>query len=132
MSRDDYLVPHSLLASRAVESGGSLKFLNNGIPDFFGIWDEQIKFSCSLSQQTLGRLLYYQSLPLLSSTNQSNFLTNRYPQLMRTACVAAAADFMKDDGEYQKQTAKLTALVQGINAENDGSMRGMELDPYIP
>jgi hypothetical protein len=34
MIRDDYLVPHSLLAPRSADTGGgSLKFLNNGIPE---------------------------------------------------------------------------------------------------
>ena len=68
----------------------------------------------------------------LSASNETNFLTNRYPQLMRTACVTAAADFQKDDGEYQKGYARLQTLIQAISIENDGQLRGMELDPEIP
>jgi hypothetical protein len=103
-----------------------------GIPQWWAIWNEQLKFDVAFSQQSLGKLQYYRSLPLLSTSNQSNFLTNRYPQLMRTACVTAAADFMKDDAEYQKGLTRLETLVQTISIENDGQLRGMELDPFIP
>jgi len=106
--------------------------LVQGLPLWFGIWNELIYFDQATSQQLLGYLQYYKSQTLLSANNQSNFLCTRYPQLLRTACVTAAADFMKDDAEYQKGYARLTALIQQINIENDGSMRGMELDPDIP
>lgn len=103
-----------------------------GIPSWWGIWDEQIKFDVAFAQASLCKLQYYQSLPLLSTTNTTNFLTNRYPQLIRVATNAAAADFMKDDSEYQKAMTRLSAIVQGINVENDGQLRGIELDPMIP
>jgi len=106
--------------------------LASGSPTWFGIWNERIYFDVACSDQLQCYLHYYQSLPLLSSSNQSNFLTTRYPQLMRTACVAAAADFMKDDAEYQKNFARLTAMVQQVNLENDGFLRGIELDTDTP
>lgn len=107
--------------------------LTTGIPNWFGIWDERIHFDCAFSQAVLGKMQYYQSLPLLAaSTNETNFLTNRYPQLLRTACMAAAADYMKDDVEYQKGLARLEAFVQRISIENDMMMRGMELDTETP
>lgn len=106
--------------------------LVSGIPSWWGIWDEQIKFDVAFSQASLGKLQYYQSLPLLSSTNTTNFLTNRYPQLIRVATNAAAADFMKDDSEYQKGVTRLGAIVQGINIENDGQLRGMEISSENP
>jgi hypothetical protein len=106
--------------------------LIQGMAVWFGIWNENIYFDVGFSQTTLCKMQYYQSLPLLSSTNQTNFLTNRYPHLLRTACMAAAADYMKDDIEYQKGVMRLQALVQQVNIENDMSLRGMELAPEIP
>ncbi len=103
-----------------------------GVPNWWAIWDERIKFDVAFSQTALGKLQYFQSLPLLSSTNTTNFLTNRYPQLIRVATNAAAADFMKDDTEYQKGMTRLTALIERISVENDGQLRGLELDPDIP
>lgn len=103
-----------------------------GFPNWFGILGSRLQFDVAFNQQTLAILQYYQSLPLLSSTNQSNFLTDRYPHLLRTACVTAAADFEMDDTEYQKGLARLQVLVQRIAVESDGMLRGMELDPEIP
>jgi hypothetical protein len=106
--------------------------LTLGTPIYFGIWNERVNFDSAVFQTCVGRLQYYQSLPLLSSTNQTNFLTTRYPNLMRVACMAAAADFMKDDIEYQKQFGRLQAMIEKIADENDMQYRGMELDPIIP
>jgi hypothetical protein len=116
--------------------GASVAYLVDNLVQAFAnwwaIWDEEIHFDCAGNQSLNYQLQYYQSLPLLSSTNQSNFLTNRYPQLMRTACVAAAADFMKDDNEYQKGMQRLQQMIMQISVENDMQYRGMELDTETP
>lgn len=106
--------------------------LNDGIPQYWGIWDERIQFEMAFYQQSLCKLQYYQSLPLLSSTNLSNFLCTRYPSLLRTACMAAAADFMQDTEEYNKLYQRLVALVERTAVDNDGEMRGMELETLTP
>lgn len=116
--------------------GASVAYLCDNLvqyyPQYFGVWNERIYFDAAFTQQSLCKLQYFQSLPLLSASNQNNFLTDRYPQLMRTACVTSAADFMKDDTEYQKGLTRLTALVQRINVENDMMMRGMEITTDTP
>lgn len=106
--------------------------LQGVFPRWFGIWDEAIHFDGSMPQAYTMHLLYYRSLPLLSSSNQTNFLTTRYPQLMRVACQGSAADFMKDSGEYQKCLTRMQAMIQDIRIDNDGQYRGMELDTENP
>ncbi|MGP0093113.1 MAG: hypothetical protein ACLPKB_24710 [Xanthobacteraceae bacterium] len=122
--------------SSAVGGGSGMAYLCDnlvaGTPSWWGIWDEQIWFDTALTQTLNMQLQYFRSLPLLSAANQTNFLTNRYPQLMRAACMTAAADFMKDDGEYQKGLAKLGALIAAIGAENDMLYRGAEIDAETP
>jgi hypothetical protein len=103
-----------------------------GIANWFGIWNERIYFDTAFVQTTICKLQYFQSLPLLSSSNQSNFLTNRYPQLMRVALMAAAADFMQDSEEFQKHETRLVQMIQAVSVENDMMLRGMELDTEIP
>ncbi len=105
---------------------------NFGQPEAYGIWDERIYFEQSWYMQCNCRIQFYQTLPLLSSTNQTNFITNRYPKLMRIACLAAAAEFMKDDTEYQKWLTRLQNAVQSISVENDMQYRGMDLSPDTP
>lgn len=137
---NDFTIDISILgtAPNASGAGGGASVaytcdnLVQGVPNWFGIWNENIYFDTAAVQQATCKLQYYQSLPLLSASNLTNFLTNRYPQLMRTACMTSAADFMKDDGEYAKGLARLEKLVMAINAENDMQLRGLELDTDIP
>jgi hypothetical protein len=103
-----------------------------GMPEWYGIWNETIYFDAAMTQVSLCKLQYYKTPTILSVTNQTNFLTNRYPQILRTACQTSAADFMKDEIEYQKGLTRLQAMIQQVSTENDMSMRGMELEPEIP
>lgn len=105
--------------------------LTAGIPNWYGIWNERMYFDVAFSQVSLCRMQFYKTPPLLSTSNETNFVTSRYSNLLRTACTTSAADFMKDDNEYQKGLTRLTALVQRVSVENDGMMRGMELDPVF-
>ena len=91
-----------------------------------------MKFDTAFDTQTTLKQLYYRSPVLLSASNQSNWLVNRYPMLMRIACMAAAANFMKDDTEYQKQVGALNNLIGTIAAENDMGYRGMEFGTDTP
>lgn len=43
-------------------------------------------------------LYYYQQPTALGTSNTTNFITNTYPRLFRAACMAGAAEFMKDAG----------------------------------
>lgn len=98
----------------------------------WAIWDKSIKFDGATNADMTGVLNFYKSFPLLSSTNQTNFLTNRYPNLMRKACVTAAADFMDDTEAKQGHMTELVALIQRINVENEGYLRGAEIDALTP
>jgi hypothetical protein len=137
---NDFTIDISILGASVTGAGAgggsavtyTCDILVYGTPEAYAIYNERINFDQAFFQQSLCRMQYYQSLPLLSSTNQSNFLTNRYPNLMRVACMAAAADFMKDDNEYQKQFGRLQAMIEKISVENDMQYRGLELDPDIP
>lgn len=102
------------------------------IPSRFAIWSEALQFDAAVESQTNYKLNYYRAKPLLSSTNQSNFLTARYPKLIRVATTAAAAEFMKDDGEYNKGLQALTALVGQIAQENDMFQNGMVFGTDTP
>ena len=105
--------------------------LIQGMPVYWGVWDETIFFDVAFAQQENCNLQYFQSPPILSTSNPTNFLTNRYPHLLRKACTAQAWDFMRNDTEYQKDVTALTALVEQTNAEADFLYRGAEFDTYL-
>lgn len=125
------------VASSSATGGGSaityeIDKLCSGFPSMWAIWDEQIKFDVGFDTATRFKLVYYRSPTLLSASNLSNWLTVRYPMLMRKACQAAAADFMKDDVEYKKGIEALSALIQSTAAENDLIYRGTEFGTDTP
>jgi hypothetical protein len=103
-----------------------------GSPSCWAIFDECLQFDQAFDTATQFRLMCFRSPLPLSATNQTNFLTNRYPLILRKACQAAAADFMKDDSEYTKATNALAALIQATNAESDLMYRGAEIDTETP
>jgi len=134
---DNFTIDTGTLATSTATGGGaSVTYTGNVLisssPSRWTIWDEAVKFDTAFDTQTTLKQLYYKSPPLLSTSNQSNWLVNRYPMLMRIACMAAAANFMKDDTEYQKQIGALNNLVGTIAAENDMGYRGMEFGTDTP
>lgn len=121
----------------AVNGGGAgvtwfANMLIQSSPSIWSIFDEAIQFDAACVEALQCRLLYFRSPLLLSATNPTNFLTSRYPRLIREATNAAAASFMKDDNEETKALQKLSALIDATNAESDLSYRGAELYTETP
>lgn len=106
--------------------------LITGMPSIWSVWAERLHFDCAFVLPASCKMLYYRSPLPLSATNLTNFVTNRYPLLMRKACQAAAADYMKDDTEYQKQVTALGGLIQTITAQDDLIYRGAEFGTDTP
>lgn len=85
----------------------------------------------SLPDQTYPYQLFYYQQPAALSTSITNFLTSTYPRLMRCACMAAACEFMKDNGmgnydrTYWDQLAEQE--VQMAQVESDRSQRSLEV-----
>lgn len=129
--------PTDTVASASGSGGGAAAtYTGNNLiassPTRWGVWSERIHLDCSMQNPAAMKLLFYRRPQLLSATNLTNFLTDRYPKLMRTACLAAVAEFMKDDPEYQKQVTALSALIQNTAIENDFIYRGAVLGTDTP
>lgn len=98
-----------------------------GIPCNYAIFDEALNFDVRASEALTVFLGYYESKAPLAADNTTNFLTNRYPTILRAACCAMAADFMDDDGAYTRYTNRLASLVGVAMSENELSRRGSDL-----
>lgn len=64
----------------------------------------------------------------LSETNPTNFLTKRWPQMLRTACLTIAADFLNDDAKYNRFLQRLTPLIAQASVTGERSLLGMVVD----
>jgi hypothetical protein len=124
------------VAVTAANGGGTPTYTANNLtassPSRWSVWDEQVQFDTAHDTAKAYKQLYYRAPALLSASNQSNFLTARYPKLIRLATQAAAADFMKDDGEYSKSFGALTSLIQSIAVEQDFLYRGADIGVDTP
>lgn len=70
--------------------------LFEGTPSRWSILNETAYVDVSCSETFSGKLMYYKRPTALSVSNETNFLTIRYPSLLRTACLATAYEHMKD------------------------------------
>lgn len=72
-------------------------------------------------------LIYFQQPAPLATTN-TNFLTQTYPRLVRVACMAQAAEWMKDSGQGNYDRTYWDTLAQDeidkAQAESDRAKRG--------
>lgn len=75
-----------------------------------------------------GQLLYYGRPDALSAQNQENWLTTRYPRLLRTVCMGIGFEHMKDHGQADRYLARAEALVFGAAGTNENYRRAQ----YVP
>ena len=104
--------------------------LTDGTPRQFAIFSEALQFETQYDAAASLRLLYFAKWTPLSVSN-TTFLTDRYPHLLRTACLAQAHTFRNNDARAQLELQKLAAYVQKTNAESDLSYRGLGADNEV-
>lgn len=71
--------------------------VQEGTPAMFTIIGTLIVFDVELADAFGGKLVYYARPAALSTSNETNFLTVRYPTLLRHACMSFAYEHMKDE-----------------------------------
>ncbi|MCA1458098.1 hypothetical protein I6F35_33735 [Bradyrhizobium sp. BRP22] len=123
------LFPESNIVKRRSydESGAMIRT----IPFRYAIFDEKIQLECAYEEATTLTLVGFKIPALLDADNQTNFLTNRYPHLLRVACLAQAYDFMSNNAKYQSNLTLLSALIDKTNAESDLSYRDASFEVEI-
>lgn len=73
-----------------------------------------------------GILEYYgQPAALAATTNETNFVTVRYPTMLRRACMAFAYEHMKDWSAMRDELALAQAAINEANATNEKYRRTM-------
>lgn len=78
-------------------------------------------------------LLYYGALAALAaSTNETNFLTDRYPRLFRTVLMAFAYEFQEDDRRAEKYLVKSEMLLREVEVEKDLEFMGANMQMNVP
>lgn len=66
-------------------------------------------------------LTYYAKLAAFDDDSDTDWLLTKMPNLYLAACQAMAAEFLKDDAEFQKQATIADMYISMLNAEDDGA-----------
>lgn len=98
--------------------------INSAQPQYFCIYDNVINFEHKFDTARTIYLPYYKTLTALSASNESNFLTDRYPHVLRQACHVQSHAFMKNWSAYNAELPLLTSLIERCNQESDLMFRG--------
>lgn len=115
-------------------SGASYTGANlvSGSPMAWAIWDEAVKFDFAFDTAAVMGMLYYQQPALLSASNTTNFLTVKYPRLLRAAAMVSAAEFMDDTENYNNNLQALQALIAKTAQTDDFGYRGASFGTENP
>lgn len=94
------------------------------LPSSFTIIGTDIVFDVELSADLGAELIYYKAPDALSGTNTTNFLTARYPTLVRHSCESFAYEHMKDPARSLEFRKMVEAEIMDASATNDLYRRG--------
>jgi hypothetical protein len=119
------VTPQQLIAAWEYTGTGSQQVQQQ--PTLYYLGQGQLNLDSPPDQAYDYNLMYYQQPAPLAETN-TNFLTQTYPRLVRLACMAQAAEWMKDSGQgnydrmYWDNLAE--AEIDRAQAESDRARRG--------
>jgi hypothetical protein len=102
--------------------------LPTGLPALWTDYDGLMQFNTLADQDYSAVLTYYKTPLALSSGNPTNFLTKRYPTLVRRACLMFAAEARKEMDTYTEEEKRVLDAIENMKVEGDLSRRGAEYD----
>jgi len=110
-------------AAKSYDGSGSL---STGKPTIWHAAGTTLYFAVRADKAYPYELWYYRELPALSTATATNFLTNKYPRLLRCMCLAYANEFKKHESEVVRWTQLASAEIQAANVESDAELAGTQ------
>jgi hypothetical protein len=118
---DDLPFVHENLNRRFRDSDGNLE---EGDPSEWMIANELGELDSQLSAQMVGWMWFYQRPADLTASPGTNWLTTRYPALLRHTCTAIAYQHRKRMSDAQSEYALAGIEIEEANRESDRGRRG--------
>lgn len=87
-------------------------------------------FDCESDDIYPYRLVFWSRPAALSGANLTNFLTTRYPKMLRTACLMEGYNFYQKPDRALVEEKKLEKLIFEANVEYDMSEQANQLETY--
>jgi hypothetical protein len=120
---EELLYQHEQIFRMPLDEDGAL---TEGTPYAWSIINDAVQFNTVADEAFDYTLWYYQALPPLSGTS-TNFLTTRYPTLLRRVCVMFAYEFLKDWTAFDKQAVLAERALRETLVADDQRRHGQEL-----
>lgn len=98
--------------------------LTEGMPQHYAIIGSNAYFDVLPDQTYRYDLLYFKQPDLLTPGSPTNFLTQRYPHVLRQTCIGYAALFAKDYEDAGTCLKMADALIDNVREMDDLSRRG--------
>jgi hypothetical protein len=105
--------------------------LTTGTPHCFAIYGEALQFNVAYDAAATLRLVGFKAPAVLSLVTPTNFLTTRYPHILRAACLARAFSYRNSDERAASELQNLAAFVAKANMESDLTYRGLAAESEI-
>lgn len=96
-----------------------------GMPSMFSVLGKTMRFDVAAERDFFGVLFYYARPAPLSASNETNFLTEKFPSLLRYAMLYFAYEHMKDQALGQEYMAKYAGQLRSARAVDDLNKMGM-------
>lgn len=98
-----------------------------GHPDRYAIFAERFQFEVAADEDLTGDLLYYATPAALSVSNTTNFLTRRFPLVLRRTCMALGYEERKRQSDADDQYVLAKDAIDKANAADDMGRMGQML-----
>lgn len=123
-SRSHFLGTVTTTVVGTTTSTGTASWLQRGIPLRYalagtasGVFDRSADDGYAL------RFWYWERPAALGTATETNFVTSRFPRMLRSACLAFANEWMKDDSEKDRWLGVCQAEIEMANREAETILR---------
>ncbi len=118
-----------VLSAFSYDSAGNR---TTGQPTMWATDEVNIQFELRANKGYPYLFKYYGALaPLAASSNETNFLTNVYPSLLRAICLHYAYEHLKDAPKTTYWLAKAEQQIAAANIDSDRELAGVEMQMQI-
>lgn len=91
-------------------------------PKFYTIIGEEFELLPAADQAYNAQMIYYAMVPPLGTSNESNWLLARWPNVYYYGALLQAAPYLKNDDRIQTWGAMYNAIAEKIHVSNDRGM----------
>jgi len=111
-----YVPPTDIIAESLIDPVNGV-FV--GAPTTYTIVNDLFQFDRKADKEYAGMVEYYGDPGLLSGTQETNFLTDKYSDILQSFCIAFASEAKKDFSERDKHMAYGFDQIKEANKEGD-------------